>query len=131
MTAFLDDLYGRGSVDETPSAAPEEMTPPTGDFLVLYDGEEALACGGVKRLHDGVAEIKRMWVVPEARSRGHARRLLVALESAARDLGYLRVRLDTGRLQPHARVLYLSEGYEEIDDYNANPYASYWFEKRL
>ena len=72
-----------------------------------------------------------MYVVPEARSRGHARRLLYALEDAARELGYVRVRLDTGPLQPHARALYESEGYREIPDYNDNPYASFWGEKEL
>ncbi|MEA2272469.1 MAG: hypothetical protein QOI98_1177, partial [Solirubrobacteraceae bacterium] len=75
--------------------------------------------------------IKRMYVLPEARSRGHARRLLVALEDAARALGYARVRLDTGREQPHAQALYESAGYRTIPDYNDNPYASYWGEKDL
>ena len=89
-------------------------------------------CGGaVKRLADDLCEIKRMYVVPQARSRGHARRLLYALEDAARELGYRRVRLDTGRLQPHARALYESEGYRSIPDYNHNPYASFWGEKEL
>ena len=60
-----------------------------------------------------------------------ARALLAALEDAARDLGYARVRLDTGPRQPHARALYESAGYAEIPDYNDNPAASYWAEKRL
>ena len=41
------------------------------------------------------------------------------------------VRLDTGRLQPHARALYEAEGYRSIPDYNDNPYASFWGEKEL
>ena len=52
--------------------------------------------GGVKGLSGAIAEIKRMYVVPEARGRGVARALLAALEDAARELGYEVVRLDTG-----------------------------------
>jgi ribosomal protein S18 acetylase RimI-like enzyme len=70
-------------------------------------------------------------VVPEARSRGHARRLLVALEDAAADLGYEIARLDTGPQQPHARALYESAGYRSIPSYNGNEVASYWGEKAL
>ena len=72
-----------------------------------------------------------MYVVPDARGRGLARVLLEALEALARDLGYERVRLDTGVHQHAALKLYRGAGYLEIDDYNDNPYASYWAEKRL
>jgi ribosomal protein S18 acetylase RimI-like enzyme len=65
------------------------------------------------------------------RGRGVARRLLGALENTARELGYGAVRLDTGHLQPEALSLFRSAGYERIPDYNANPYARYWFEKAL
>ena len=62
---------------------------------------------------------------------GIARRLLAALEDAARELGYERVRLDTGARQPHARALYESAGFQPIPDYNDNPKAAYWGEKVL
>lgn len=60
-----------------------------------------------------------------------ARRLLGALEDAALELGWRTVRLDTGDRQPEALALFRSAGYREIPDYNANPYASYWFAKSL
>ncbi|HEX7298499.1 MAG TPA: GNAT family N-acetyltransferase, partial [Solirubrobacteraceae bacterium] len=60
-----------------------------------------------------------------------ARILLAALEDAARARGYRVVRLDTGPRQPHAMALYASEGYVEIGNFNANPIAAYWGEKRL
>ena len=72
-----------------------------------------------------------MYVVPAARGRGLARVLLAALEDAALDLGYTTVRLDTGALQPHAQALYESAGYRAIGNFNANPVATYWGEKRL
>ena len=113
------------------TATPGERGPPGGAFVVGYEGGRPVAGGGVKRLADGVGEIKRMYVVPDARRRGHARRLLAGLEAAARELGYARVRLDTGARQPHARAFYERSGYAAIPDYNGNRYAAFWGEKRL
>lgn len=127
LAAFYGDITGPGM----PTATPAEMGPPDGAFLVGELDGRPVACGGVKRLGPGLAEIKRMYVAPEARGRGVARALLGALEDAARTLGYERVRLDTGPSQPHARSLYASAGYASIEAYNVNPAASYWGEKRL
>ncbi len=135
MIAELVELYGARDRLDTPTATPEELSPPGGAFLVLEEPggppPEILAGGGIKRWDAQTAEIKRMYVVPDARGRGLARVLLAELEAAARGLGYTRVRLDTGPLQPHARALYESARYTEIEAYNANPYAAFWGEKAL
>ena len=112
-------------------APPSDFTPPHGAFLVIYAGGKPVAGGGLKRDEDGVAEIKRMYVVPAARRQGLGRRLLEALEDKARELGYARIRLDTGDRQPHAQALYQRSGYHSIEDYNANAQASFWGEKIL
>ena len=85
----------------------------------------------IKRLDERACEIKRMYVVPEARGRGVGRVLLAALEELARDLGYPVARLDTGAEQPGAQRMYERAGYAPVPDYNGNPYASFWGEKRL
>ena len=131
MVAEITGHYGPLLESRTPSATPEDLSPPGGCFVALYEDRRALAGGGVKRLSDDTGEIKRMYVVPEARGRGLSRALLAALEEAARDLGYARVRLDTGSSQVEARRLYESSGYAEIPDYNGNAYAVYWAEKKL
>ena len=131
MLAELDEVYDTFDRHNSPTATPEELSPPGGAFVVLEDDGVAVAGGGLKRLEPDIAEIKRMYVVPAARSRGLARALLAALEDAARDLGYRTVRLDTGALQRHAQALYRSAGYTEIAPYNVNPYAAYWGEKAL
>jgi GNAT superfamily N-acetyltransferase len=69
--------------------------------------------------------------VPEARNSGHGRTLLAALEDAARELGYVVARLDTGPGQPTARRMYLEAGYEEIENFNGNPVATFFGEKTL
>ncbi len=132
MVAEVSELYG-GRIEGPglPTASPQELTPPNGVCLVgLLDGAP-VTVGAVKRLQPEVGEIKRMYVTPQARGRGLSRALLLALEAAARDLGFARVRLDTGPDQPRARSLYLASGYTEIADYNGNPFASFWGEKRL
>ncbi|HMI71834.1 MAG TPA: GNAT family N-acetyltransferase [Solirubrobacteraceae bacterium] len=130
MEAEMLELYA-DSMGAMPPAGPADFTPPGGAYLVGFVDGEAVCGGGLKRLPDGAVEIKRMYVVPTARRRGAARALLVALEGAARDLGYATVRLDTGPRQPHAKALYTASGYVEVGDYNDNPYAAYWGEKRL
>jgi GNAT superfamily N-acetyltransferase len=132
MVAEMATLYGPIDGPGMPRATPADFAPPHGTFLVGFDDDGAAVCaGGVKRLGDGTAEIKRMYVVPAARGRGHARTLLRALEDAARELGYSTVRLDTGPRQAHAQALYESQGYRPIGNFNANPVASFWGEKQL
>ena len=107
------------------------MAPPDGVFVVVYEDGVPVAGGGVRRLGDDVAEIKRMFVVPAARGRGHGRLVLDELEAAAAELGYRRLRLDTAQSMTTAIALYRGAGYRDIPDYNGNSYASYWGEKVL
>jgi GNAT superfamily N-acetyltransferase len=116
---------------DMPVAGATEMGPPGGTFLVGYRDGESVCGGGIKRLPDGGCEIKRMYVVPAARRQGVARALLRALEGAARGLGYDIARLDTGPRQPHAQGLYESEGYLAVPNFNGNPVATFFGEKRL
>ncbi len=100
-------------------------------FVVAYRGTEVVGCGGVQSLEDGVGEIKRMWVADSMRGLGIGRRLLVDLESRARDAGHSIVRLDTNTALNEAIAMYESAGYYGIERYNDNPYARLWFEKVL
>ncbi|SFP24463.1 Acetyltransferase (GNAT) family protein [Amycolatopsis arida] len=112
-----------GGPDETP-VDPADFAPPRGLFLVGYAGGVPVACGGW-RAHDGPepefrqgdAELKRMYVVPEARGRGHARAMLAELERTARAAGRLRTVLETGTAQPEALALYTSSGYTPIPNF--------------
>jgi GNAT superfamily N-acetyltransferase len=131
MVDEVSELYGRIDVPGAPSATPADFGPPGGVFVLIYDDGEAVAGGGVKRLDDEACEIKRMYVVPAARGRGLATLLLKALEDEARALGYGIARLDTGPQQPAAQAMYERAGYEPIHNFNANPFASFWGEKRL
>lgn len=131
LNDLLDAQYPGRVVKPGSVTTPDEMLPPSGTFLVGFDGERAVAIGGLRDLGGGVCEIKRMYVVPEARSRGVGRALLEALEQAGRDLGYKGVRLDAGPEQQHSRVLFGATGYLEIERYNHNHIADYFAEKPL
>jgi GNAT superfamily N-acetyltransferase len=134
MRAEIAEMYDGLRLDgpEMPSGGPAELGPPGGVFLVGFDAEDKPVCGGgVKDLGRGACEIKRMYVVPAARRAGHARALLVALEDAARELGYTVARLDTGPRQAHAERLNRAAGYVPIPNFNENPVARFWGEKRL
>lgn len=99
-------------------------------YLARRDGK-AVACGAVKRIDGATAEIKRMWVSPGARGQGVAKALLAALETEAARLGAARIVLDTNKALREAHALYRRAGYREIARFNDNPYADFWFEKRL
>ncbi|MEH3054812.1 MAG: GNAT family N-acetyltransferase [Patulibacter minatonensis] len=131
MLAELDALYGKRE-GFRPTATPDELSPPHGAFFIAWKGEQAVACGGFKRLEEpGLAEVKRIYVVPRFRSRGIASDVLAFVEEQARAAGYDRLRLQHGADQPHAMALYTSAGYHAIPDYNGNVYAAHWAEKQL
>ncbi len=133
MREEIADLYDGLELDgpSMPRAGLAELSPPGGAFIVGWRDGIAVCCGGLKRLSECTCEIKKMYVVPTLRGQGVARTLLHALERTALGLGYAVARLDTGPKQLHAQALYASEGYEAVEDFNGNPVAVFWGEKRL
>lgn len=135
LDAYFRELEARfeGGFDAVAddSARVEDMTPPSGLFVIARLDGEAVGCGGFKRINKATGEIKRIWTAPSARGLGVARRVIRTLEAAAREAGLKTLRLDTNRTLTEAHALYRSEGYREIARFNDNPYADHWFEKRL
>lgn len=113
------ERYGDGEGDATPLDA-SMFVAPRGLYLIAYDHQDhPLATGGWRTqdanpegYSDGDAELKRMYVIPEARGLGLARRILATLEEDARAAGRTRMVLETGDMQPEAIALYASSGYE-------------------
>ncbi len=128
LAARFESGFDAGADD---SARVEDMTPPSGLFMIARLDGEAVGCGGFKRVDKATGEIKRVWTAPSARGMGVARRMLRALETAAREIGLKTLRLDTNRALTEAHALYRREGYREVSRFNDNPYAHHWFEKRL
>ena len=118
LVAEVQQEYVRryGGHDETP-VDPDEFAPPDGTFLVARYGAVTIGCAGMRRHDADTVEVKRMFVRAEHRRRGHARRLLHALEDLAREQGYRRVILETGLAQPEAIALYASAGYLPVEGF--------------
>jgi putative acetyltransferase len=85
-----------------------------GGFFVAYANEAPIGCGAIRRIDRAVAEIKRMYVAPEARGRGVGGRIVAALEAEAVRLGFSRLVLETGPRQPEAIAIYRRAGFSEI-----------------
>jgi GNAT superfamily N-acetyltransferase/DNA-binding MarR family transcriptional regulator len=128
LEARFEDGFDAAADD---SARAEDMSPPSGLFVIARLEGQVIGCGGFKRVGETTGEIKRVWTAPSARGMGLARRMLRTLEAAAREAGVKTLRLDTNRALTEAHALYRSEGYREITRFNDNPYADHWFAKRL
>jgi DNA-binding MarR family transcriptional regulator/N-acetylglutamate synthase-like GNAT family acetyltransferase len=135
LAEYFRDLAQRFDAGFDPArsnpATVEDMTPPSGYFVLARVDGVVAGCGALKRLDAATAEIKRMWTVPEMRGRGVAGRVLQALEAIAREAGVKTLRLETNRTLTEAQALYRRQGYDEVSAFNAEPYAHHWFEKRL
>jgi GNAT superfamily N-acetyltransferase len=129
MAALYEGLDLDGP--DMPKAGPRELAPPDGTFVVGFEEGVPICCGGLKRLPDGACEVKKMFVDAAARGRGVARALLEELERRARALGYATARLDTGPRQARAQRMYERAGYVAIENFNANPVATFFGEKPL
>jgi GNAT superfamily N-acetyltransferase len=98
---------------------PSQFMPPQGSFFVAFLNGRPVGCGGwVSHGTSGeVGELKKLYVLPEARKCGIARRILAASEGSARENGRLRMILEAGTSQPEALTLYESLGYVLIENY--------------
>lgn len=107
-----------------------DYRPPSGAFRLARRGGQTLGCVSLRAHAPGMAEVKRLWIAPEARGQGLARRLMQDIETRARAIGYTRLVLDTNAALPAAIALYESSGWATIPAYTGFP-ATHWFGKDL
>jgi DNA-binding MarR family transcriptional regulator/GNAT superfamily N-acetyltransferase len=135
LAEYVAELNRRSTRGFDPSvgatALPHEVRPPAGQFFVAYRQGEPIGCGGVKHHANAPAEIKRMWIAPQARGLGLGRRLLDTLEACAGQGGAEVARIETSAALIEALSLYRSTGWEEVPPFNDEPFADHWFEKEL
>jgi len=92
-------------------------TPPNGIVYVVFDGEAALGMGGLRRIRDGVGEIKRIYVSQASRGGGTGAKILDRLVGDARSFGYRELMLETGPFMTSAHRLYEAVGFADIAPY--------------
>lgn len=85
--------------------------------LVCYENDMAVGIGAYKEFEPNVAEIKRMYTVPDYRGKGIAMAIVTELEVWAKEENYTTSILETGYLQLDAIGLYQKLGYEITENY--------------
>lgn len=99
---------------------PGKYAPPDGALLVARDAEDrAIGCAGLRPLGDGICEMKRLFLRPEARGLGLGRALAEAIVATAGERGHRTILLDTLPSMASAIALYEDLGFERIDPYYA------------
>ena len=115
------DLAPQGFSQELKSL-PGPYAPPDGELLLAKRGDHVLGCIALKALEPRVAEIKRLFVRPQARGTGIAKALVRETLKIAQERGYGEVKLDTLPEMAAAITLYKSFGFAPIPPYGSHPY---------
>ncbi len=128
--AYMASLYPAESNHLLDVAALEK--PQVHFFVARHEGQ-VVGCAALVEAGDGTAEIKRMFVDPQARGLSLGKALMAALTEQANTLGLAALRLETGISQPEAIGLYRKAGFVEIEPfppYKPDP-LSLFMEKKL
>lgn len=111
------DLGYQGFASEL-AQLPGKYLPPLGELLIAWDGlERPVGCVGLRPLGVDCCEMKRLYVVPEARSVGVGKLLMDSIVAVARGCGYAKLYLDTLPTMGNAVRLYEQSGFRETDAY--------------
>jgi ribosomal protein S18 acetylase RimI-like enzyme len=110
-------------IDAELDGMPGDYAPPRGALFVAVEGDRFLAMIALRPIEGTVAEMKRLYVRPEARGRGLARRLIARLCEEAKRLNYTELRLDTLPMMGDAQALYEAYGFVDIEPYYETPIA--------
>ena len=124
LSAYFSELDHRidGGFDHelTEVSGPEDVTPPHGDFFLMTE----LVTGAVRRIDDERVELRRIWVTPEHRGKGHARTLVRALENKVRSFGATTAVVSLNPEMTEGIAMFRNRGYEPVEPFHQDTTAS-------
>lgn len=94
-----------------------EQIPECGVFYLVQIDGEVVGMGGLRRIGENVAELKRMYVLPEFRRMGLGSTILSLLIEDSRTFGYHQIRLGTALFMTDAQELYIRYGFTDCEPY--------------
>lgn len=113
LRLHLDEMHSWSPPQSVHAMPIERLRQADVTFYAAWDGDQLAACGAIKHLDDTHGELKSMRADPARRGRGAGKAVLHHLLQVARDRGYARVSLETGKPDMFlpARRLYESHGF--------------------
>jgi len=113
----LPEFTSEHNYDDVRKKFPGEHIPPDGQLLIALNDGVVSGCIALARLTANICEVRTLFVRPEARGAGVGKKLIEAVLTEARKLGYSYARLDTLAFMESAQKLYRSLGFYDIPPY--------------
>ena len=125
---FLDVDLCFQNFEEELAGLPGKYAPPHGALFIAVEGRHAAGCVALRKLEDGICEMKRLYVRSQYRGRGLGRILAKRVIEEAIELDYMIMRLDTLDKLKEAMKLYETLGFKRRSSYYDNPLPGvvYW-----
>ncbi|MCP4687669.1 MAG: GNAT family N-acetyltransferase [Desulfobacterales bacterium] len=107
--------------EEELAGLPGRYAPPDGCLLMARVGNEPAGCAALRKIENGICEMKRLYVRPRFRGARMGKALASEIVARARRIGFERMRLDTAGSMEKAKSIYVAMGFREIAPYCHNP----------
>jgi ribosomal protein S18 acetylase RimI-like enzyme len=119
-------------IDEELTSLPGKYSEPEGAIIVAEAGGGLCGCVALKKIGEGICEMKRLFVKDAFKGKGIGRELVRRIIDEGRSKGYRFMRLDTLESMKPALALYRSFGFSETTAYVYNPLeGAVYMEKAL
>lgn len=95
----------------------KQFSPPDGRLILAELNGEKAGCAALRKIAEGIGEVKRMYVKPEFRRKGIGRALLQSIIDEASKIGYSKIQLDSPYFATAAQTLYREFGFQKTSPY--------------